>query len=295
MGRGAFPGRQPAARLRPERHQERRRDRPCPDLRERRVARAGRGGRHLVARRPRGFRQAHRGRVPGPARGRTAVDRDHRQRGGPAPEGPRARPAAARASAAARPAGAAVPVPDPLPALRGGVARAGGAARRRGGVRPRLRARPAPRADAGRADWSARHRWHAPVRLSRPAVLARRPGTPAAGGGGGGAGGPGLQQPARRPVPAEGNRADRQDQTRERGAAAGAPSPAAEQGGSGQGPRLHLLRRARHQPARRGVRGPDVVHRILRRGRPVRGRQGRRPVQGVVGGPGRARRRHLAG
>ena len=124
LGRGALPRRRPAARLRPERHQERRRDRPRPDLRERRVARAGRGGRHLVARRPRGLRQAHRGRVPGPARGRTAVDRDHRQRGGPAPQGPRARPAAARASAAARPAGAAVPVPDPVPALRGGVARA---------------------------------------------------------------------------------------------------------------------------------------------------------------------------
>ena len=45
---------------------------------------------------------------------------------------------------------------------------------------------------------------------------------------------------------------------------------------TGQGPRLHLLRRARHQPARRGVRGPDVLHRLLRRDRPVRGRQGRR-------------------
>ena len=43
---------------------------------------------------------------------------------------------------------------------------------------------------------------HAPVRLARPAVLARRPGARAAGGGGRRAGGPGLQQPARRPVPA---------------------------------------------------------------------------------------------
>ena len=107
---------------------------------ERRVTGAGRGGRHLVAWRPRGFRQAHRGRVPGPARGRTAFDRDHRQRGGSAPQGPRARPAAARAGAAARPAGAAVPIPDPLPAICGGVARARGAACRRGGVRPGLRA-----------------------------------------------------------------------------------------------------------------------------------------------------------
>ena len=62
---------------------------------------------------------------------------------------------------------------------------------------------------------------------------------------------------------------------------------------TGQGPRLHLLRRARYQPARRGVRGPDVVHRFLRRGRPVRGRQGRRRVQGIMGGPGRPGRRHL--
>ena len=105
---------------------------------------------------------------------------------------------------------------------------------------------------------------HAPVRLPQPAVLARRPGTRAAGGERGRAGGPGLQQPARRPVPAEGDRADRRDRARERGAAAGAAPPAAEQGGPGQGPRLHLLRRTRHQPARRGVRGPDVLHGLLR-------------------------------
>ena len=65
--------------------------------------------------------QAHRRRVAGPARGRTAVDRDHRQRSGPPPARPRARPATARASAAPRPAGAAVPVPDPLPTLRRGL------------------------------------------------------------------------------------------------------------------------------------------------------------------------------
>ena len=92
----------------------------------------------------------------------------------------------------------------------------------------------------------------------------------------------------------EGDRADRRDRPRERGAAAGAAPPAAQQGGPGQGPRLHLLRRTRHQPARRGVRGPDVLHGLLRRDRPVRGGQGRRPVQGVVGGPGRAGRRHRA-
>ena len=45
---------------------------------------------------------------------------------------------------------------------------------------------------------------------------------------------------------------------------------------SGPRPRLHLLRRARHQPARRGLRGPDVLHRLLRRDGPLRGRQGRR-------------------
>ena len=60
------------------------------DLRERRVARARRRRRHLVARRPRGVGQAHRRRLQGPARGRPAVHRDHRQRGGARAARPRA-------------------------------------------------------------------------------------------------------------------------------------------------------------------------------------------------------------
>ena len=186
------------------------------------------------------------------------------------------RPAAAGPGAAAGPAVAALPVPDPVPALRRGLPRARGAAGRRGGVRPGLRPRPAPRADARRTGRPARHRRHAPVRVARPAVHARRPGPRAAGRYGRRAGRPGLPQPARRPVPARRDRADRRDRTRERRAPAGAAPPAAQQGGQGQGPRLHLLRRTRHQPARRGLRGPDVLHRLLRRDRPVRGGQGRR-------------------
>ena len=43
---------------------------------------------------------------------------------------------------------------------------------------------------------------------------------------------------------------------------------AADQAASkGSAARLHLLRAARHQPARRGLRGPDVLHRVLRRPR----------------------------
>ncbi|GAB3123808.1 hypothetical protein GCM10027160_44560 [Streptomyces calidiresistens] len=41
--------------------------------------------------------------------------------------------------------------------------------------------------------------------------------------------------------------------------------------------RLHLVRAARHQPARRGLRGPDVLQRLHRGRGAVRGRQARRP------------------
>ena len=78
---------------------------------------------------------------------------------------------------------------------------------------------------------------------------------------------------------------------------AGAAAPAAvarSRRAARDRPRLHLLRRARHQPARRGVRGPDVLHRLLRRRGPLRGRQERRPGEGFLGGPGDPRRRHLS-
>ena len=54
----------------------------------------------------------------------------------------------------------------------------------------------------------------------------------------------------------------------QRGAPAGAaPADAQPKERKGSAPRLHLLRPARHQPARRGLRGPDVLHRVLRRPR----------------------------
>ena len=133
---------------------------------------------------------------------------------------------------------------------------------------------------------------HTPVRLAGPAVHARRPGARATRRSGRRTAGTRLPQPAGRPVPAQGDRADRRDRPRERRAAAGAAASAAQQGGQGQGPRLHLLRRARHQPARCGVRGADVLHRLLRRDRPVRGGEGQRRIQGILGHPRRAGRRH---
>ena len=64
------------------------------------------------------------------------------------------------------------------------------------------------------------------------------------------------------------------------------------QEGPGQDARLHLLRRTRHQPARRGLRGADVLHRLLRHRGPVRGGQRRQPGEGLLGRPGRPGRRH---
>ena len=66
-----------------------RRARPRPDLPVGRVARPRRRGRHLVDGDARGVGQAHRRRLQGPARGRPALDRDHRQRGRRAAARPR--------------------------------------------------------------------------------------------------------------------------------------------------------------------------------------------------------------
>ncbi len=104
--------------------------------------------------------------------------------------------------------------------------------------------------------------------------------------------GPRIPEPASRPLPAQGNGAHRPDRPGQRRLAAGTAPPAAQQGIQGKGPGLHLLRRARHQPARRGVRGPDVLHGFLRRNRPVRGSQGRRCLERFLGRAGRARRQH---
>ena len=110
-----------------------------------------------------------------------------------------------------------------------------------------------------------------------------RPGARAAAGRGWRPARPGLPQPAGRPVPAQSDEPHRRGGHRQRGRAAGPASPAAQQGVPRQGPWLHLLRRARDQPARRRVRGPDVLHRLLRRDRPVRGGQGRRLHRRVPG------------
>ena len=87
-----------------------------------------------------------------------------------------------------------------------------------------------------------------------------------------------------------------------RGPVQGAAPAHARQGqrarkGKSQTRRVHLLRPARHQPARRGLRGPDVLHRLHRRRGAVRGRQERRPVRRLVDDPGvqgrRLRRRRV--
>ncbi len=74
-----------------------------------------------------------------------------------------------------------------------------------------------------------------------------------------------------------------------RGAVQGAAPADARQGQREEGKeparRVHLLRPARHQPARRGVRGADVLHRVHRRRGTVRGRQEGRPVRRILDDP----------
>ena len=263
----------------------------------RRVAGARRRGRHLVARRRSRSRSSTRSgsaRTCARASGspsRSSPTRSSRRRAAQGLD-----PLPAERGAAARQAVAAVPLPDPVPALRRGVARAGRAADRRARVRPgysldRLReltlVELTDPARAGAAPTSTTRspcssgsstRGTTPTRPSRtPTGVRRRAHLPLA---------------ARRPVPARGHRAHRRGRARQRRAPAGAAPPAAEQGEPGPRPRLHLLRRARHQPARRGLRGPDVLHRLLRRDRPLRGRQGRQRREGLVGRAGRPRRGH---
>ena len=167
-----------------------------------------------------------------------------------------------------------------------------GAARRRTGVRPGLRPRPAARLTLVELHDRSAHRraptstspWRA-VPAGRPGPRRRRAPSEDADGV---ADGLDVQRAARRPVPAGGDRA-----TSTRSASGNAALQQVlrhlllSKEARGTRPRLHLLRRARHQPARRGLRGPDVLHRLLRRGGPLRGRQGRRRREGLVGGPGR--------
>ena len=197
LGRGPLPGRRPPAGLRAQRRQARRRDRPRPRPASSAESLApDADGNIWWTRRPRGLRQAHRRGLEGPARGRPAVHRDHRQRGGPPPPGAGPRPAAAGPGAAARQAVAALPLPDPVPALRRGLARAevlpvGAAEYDQGYGLDRLRDLTLVELASPRAAER-----HAPLRVAGPAVPARRPGTraPEPLEDGEQAPGPGLQQ-----------------------------------------------------------------------------------------------------
>ncbi len=123
VARGPLPRGQPPARRRTQRREARGRDRPRPHLPRSPLPRPRRRRQHLVVRGPRRLGEAHRRCLQGPARRRPAVDRDHRQRGGPSPCGAGSRASSAGAGAAARHPVAALPLPHPLPPLRRGVAR----------------------------------------------------------------------------------------------------------------------------------------------------------------------------
>ena len=116
--------------------QARRRDRPRADLPVRGVARSRRRRHALVDRVLEESVKHTVGVSQGPARGRAAVHRDHRQRGGePAPRRAGLEPLPADRGAAAGQAVAAVPLPHPVPALRRGLPRARRAAGRCARVR----------------------------------------------------------------------------------------------------------------------------------------------------------------
>ena len=200
--------------------------------------------------------------------------------------------AAAGRGAAAGQAVAAVPLPHPVPALRRGVARAGGPAGRRARVRARLQPRPAARAHPGRARRPSDRSTgtHLYDRSACSSGWSIRGTTAAA---------------ATDPTGPSRRRARRSSRCAPTCSSPQATALIDEVGlgnaalqqvlrhlllskeAQGKRPRLHLLRRARHQPARRGLRGPDVLHRLLRRDRPVRGGQGRRRREGLVGRAGR--------
>ena len=192
--------------------------------------------------------------------------------------------AAGGAGAATGRPGPALPVPDPVPALRRGVTRAGRAAGQGARVRAGLQPGPAARARAHRARDAAGPGRHPPLRLAQAAVRAggRASPRPRAG----------VQPAACRPVPAAGHRADRRGRSGQLAMQRVLRPLLLTQEGPRQGARLHLLRRPRHQPARRGLRGPDVLHRLLRHRRPLRGGQGRQRGEGLVGRTDRAGRRH---
>ena len=183
---------------------------------------------------------------------------------------------------------AALPLPNPVPAVRRSVPGAAGAAVGRTGVRRGLRPGPAAGTHAHRAGvadsakpaptctsrWRRCSGWWTAATPRRPRRRwRRRSGTRS-----------GVQ---RRCAPTSSS--PKQQSSSTRWAWATRPTQRVLQhlllskeskGRKGCRPRLHLLRRTRHQPARRGVRGADVLHRVLRRGGPLRGRQERRPGEG---------------
>ena len=207
----------------------------------------------------------------------------------------------------AGPGRAAVPVPDPVPAVRRGPPGARHPARRRPGLHrglqhaaPRRTGRPPPhrRGSAHRVP---------PVRVAGPAVPHGQQRSPGAREREHGGAVRGRRAPVRvaqgRPVRAVEDPADRphprpplrrrsspaRHPAAGRGPVQGAAPADARQGqrAEGQEParRVHLLRPARHQPARRGLRGADVLHRVHRRRGTVRGRQEGRPVRRLLDDP----------
>ena len=202
-----------------------------------------------------------------------------------------------RAGQAVDPRVAALPLPHPVPAVRGGPPGAGHPAVRLPRVPPGLRPRPARRtgrrARPGRREGA---RGLLPVRVAGPAVPEGPGGLPAAPYARRSSRRRGVgackfvrtsacasspctpSSSSSESIRLIGGRVRTDDPTVRRGrrradarvpghpAAQRHPVPGAapadaHQGQEGRARRLHLVRPARHQPARRGVRGPDVVHR----------------------------------
>ena len=207
---------------------------------------------------------------------------------------------------------AALPVPDPVPAVRRGPPRARHPAGRRRGLRRRATAwaASATSSPAGLGGEEARNSFHLYESLALLFRMVndghRAPGRCLGRTGAVRGRGPPVRAAEGRPVRPGADPADRPASptrltTRTTGRAASTPgcgtarctgcsvgscSPrAAARKRQDRAGRLHLLRPARHQPARRGVRGPDVLHRVHRRRGTVRGREERRPVRRILDDP----------
>src|SRR5699024_9572010 len=235
------------------------------------------------------------GRLRGSARRGAREHRDHRQRGDPSPRGEGPRPTPAGPGAAAGAAVPALSLPDPVPAVRGGEPGAGCAAYRRPGVPGRLLRGPSARPHPARGPARCRPR-HLPVQLPADPLRPHQQGPPPEGRTGRRSSRarqrrPGVREPRRGPVPQGPHRPDRRGEARQPGPPGRAREPPPLPREEGQEPRVHQLRRPRHQPARCRLRVPHELHRLLRRPGPRGGRQGRRPEGRLLGGAGGRHRR----